>query len=98
MENFCGQERSLVKISDSYVAGFLKVQELALKHPNNILDIDIPVEMDMGPELEAKIAEKMGDVLAILQLIKKEDPDILAKWETGLSSPSGVGAEDDGGA
>ena len=96
--NLYGQEGPLVKISDFYVAGFLKAQEVAYKHPDNILGIDIPMEMDVGPKLEESIAEKRGDALAVLQLIRKEDPNILANWETGLSSPSGVGAENDGGA
>ena len=41
----------------------------------------------MFPELEAKIAEKRSDALVILQLIRAEEPDVLAKWETGLPSP-----------
>ena len=58
MENFYSQEGPLMKISNSYVAGFLKAQKLALKQPDNIMGINIPVEMDMGLELKAKIAEK----------------------------------------
>ena len=52
--------------------------------------------MGVTPELEANILEKRGDVLAILQLIREEDPDLLAKWEKG--QPSFSGADDSGTA
>lgn len=62
------------------------------------MDIDIPAKLDITSELEAKIAEKRPDAFAILQLIRAEDPDVLAKWETGLGSPSGAEGGNDGGA
>ena len=53
--------------------------------------------MGVTLKLEAKILEKRGDVFAILQLIKEEDPDILAKWETCQPSPSGADDDPAGG-
>ena len=49
--------------------------------------------MGVSPDLEAKILEKRGDPFAILQLIRDEDADLLAKWETGQASE--FGGEDD---
>ena len=50
--------------------------------------------MGVTLKLEARILEKRGDVLAILQLIREEEPDLLAKWERG--QPSSSGADDSG--
>ena len=47
--------------------------------------------MGVTRELEAKILEKRDDVFTILQLIREEDTDLLAKWETDQPSPSGAG-------
>ena len=43
----------------------------------------------MSPDIEAKILEKRGDAFAILQFIRGQDPDLLAKWETGQASEAG---------
>lgn len=44
----------------------------------------------MTSELEVKISEKRPDAVAILLLIRAEEPDVLAKWETGLPTPTGT--------
>ncbi|KAM7490485.1 hypothetical protein LguiA_033406 [Lonicera macranthoides] len=43
--------------------------------------------MGVTSELEAKILEKRAYVLAIIQLIKEEEPSLLEKWEIGKPSP-----------
>ena len=93
VERFCSMEGPFVKICDSFMAGFLRAQELALQQPDNIADLYLPKDMGVALELEAKILEKRGDAFAILQLIREEDPDLLAKWETCQASE--VGGEDD---
>ncbi|KAM7513687.1 hypothetical protein LguiA_003270 [Lonicera macranthoides] len=50
-------------------------------------DLEVPSEIDVTPNLEAKIVEKMGDALAVLQLIRAEELDVLTKWDTGEPSP-----------
>lgn len=50
--------------------------------------------MAMTPELAAKIAKKRGDAFAILQLTMEKDPNLLAKWETGMPSLSGANDDD----
>ena len=82
------------KIYDPYVAGFYKARDLALDQPDNLEGIELPKEMCVTPELEAKILEKRGDVLAILQLIREEGPGLLAKWDMG--QPSSSGADESG--
>ena len=69
---------------------------MALGQLDNLEGIELPTEMGVTPEIEDKILEKRGDVLAILQLIREEEPDLLAKWETG--QPSSFGADDSGAA
>ena len=91
MENFCSQGGPFVKVCDAYVAGFFNAQDFALEQPDYIKGIELLKEMGVTPELEAKILEKKGDVFAILQLIREEDHDLLAKYETGQLSPSGAG-------
>ena len=93
VEDFCAQGGPLVKVSDAFVAGFFKCQELALQQPDNLEGLELPSDMGVTPELEARILEKRGDVLAILQLIREEEPDLLEKWETGKPSPGDGGAE-----
>lgn len=93
VEDFCNAEGPLQKISDSFIAGFYTCKETALQHPDGIADLEVPSEIDVAPELEVKISEKRGDSLAILQLLRAEEPDIQAKWETGDPSPSKVGEE-----
>ena len=61
------------------------------------MDIDLPTELDIIPEFEAKIAKKRPDAFVILQLIRSKDPDDLVKWETDLPSPSEADGGDDGG-
>ncbi|KAM7516559.1 hypothetical protein LguiA_006142 [Lonicera macranthoides] len=79
VESFCAQERPLTKISDAYMTGFFKCQELTLQQPDNIEGIEIPINKGVTPEIETKILEKKEDVLAILQLIREKEPDILEK-------------------
>ncbi|KAM7470400.1 hypothetical protein LguiA_008583 [Lonicera macranthoides] len=81
IENFCTQEGPLMKISDAFISGFFKYQELALQQPDNLEGIELLADMGATPELEARILEKRGDVLAILQLIREEEPDLLKVWE-----------------
>ena len=102
MENFCSQGGHFRKICDAYIVSFFKAQDLVLEHlpieqKDNVKGIELPKEMGVTPELEAKILEKWGDFFAILQLIREEDPNLLAKWEAGQSSPAGAddGASDD---
>lgn len=52
--------------------------------------------MEVTPEMEEKIATKRGGALAILQLIREKDPDLSAKWEIGLPSPSQAGGTNRG--
>ena len=66
VENLCAQEGPFVKISDLYVADFYKAKELALDQPDNIMGIEVPSELEMTPELEAKVAKKRPDAFAIL--------------------------------
>ena len=77
------------------MAGFLKAQELALQQPDKVSQLELPSDMGVSPDLEAKILEKWGDAFAILQLIREENPDLLAKWET--SQAFELGDEDDAG-
>ena len=86
-----------MRISNSYVASFYKAKEFALNQPVDIMGIEVPSELDMTLELKVKVVKKRPDAFAILQLIRKEDYGILAKWEIGLPFPSGANAEDDGG-
>ena len=97
MEDFYGCEGPFLKISNSFVIGFYKCKELALQRFENLENIEFPLEIEVTPELEAKTAEKRPDALAILQLIRAEEPDMLAeepdmleKWETRLPSASGT--------
>ena len=46
-------------------------------------------------EIEDLQTKKRGDAFAILQLIREDDPDLLAKWET-TQAPE-LGGEDDAG-
>lgn len=62
------------------------------------MDINIPIELDVTPELEAKIAENKFDAFATIQLIRAEDPNVLAKWETCLASSSRAESGDNGRA
>ena len=95
VESLCAQGGHFAKISNAYVAGFFKPRDLAMDQPNNIEGIELPTDMGVTPELEAKILEKRGDILAILQLIREEEPDLLEKWETGQPSPSRAGDGDE---
>ena len=72
-----------MKICDSFVAGFLRAQELALQQPDRVADLELPKDMGVSLDLKARILKKRGDAIAILQLIREGDPDLLAKWETG---------------
>ena len=95
VENFCAHGGHFAKICDAYVVGFYKALNLALDQFDNLEGVEFPKEMGVTPELEAKILKKKGNVLAILQLIREEDPDLLAKWEIGQLSSSEA---DDSGA
>ena len=66
VEKFCSMEGPLEKICDSFVAGFLMAQELALQQPKNIAGLELPKHMGVAPNLEAKILENRGDAFAIL--------------------------------
>ena len=101
VENFCLMEGPSLKLCDSFTAGFLRAQQLALEqlepgHPleDKILNLEFPKTMGVSPEMEAKILERRGDAFAVLQFIKEQDPDILARWEPGQTS----GATGDDGA
>lgn len=80
------------------MAGFYKAPDLALDQLDNLKGIKLPKDMGVTLELEAKILEKRGDVLSIIQLIREEDPDLLEKWEAGLPSPSRADGDSAGGA
>ena len=84
VEDFGGCEGPFVRICDSYVVGFYKCKEVVLQQSKYIMGVEVPIELDVAPELESKIVEKRPDAFAILQLVKAEDPNVLAKWETGL--------------
>ena len=90
VEDFCGCEGPFMRILDSFVTGFYKCKELALQRLDDLENLEVPLKIEVTLELEAKITEKRPDALAILQLIKAEEPDVLAKWETRLLSPSGT--------
>ena len=96
VEKFCSMEGPFVKICDSFVAGFLRAQELALQQPDKVSSLELPKDMGVSPDLEAKILEKKGDAFAILQLIREEEPDLLARWETG-QAPEFGGEDNVGG-
>lgn len=87
-----------MKICDSYVVSFYKCKELVLQQPKDIAGVEVPTEPEVILELEAKMAERRPDAFAIVQLIRAEDPDVLAKWEIGLPSPSGFSGDDGGEA
>ncbi|KAM7497430.1 hypothetical protein LguiA_021844 [Lonicera macranthoides] len=56
------------------------------------IGVQVPSEIEVTPKLESKIDERRGDALAVLQLIRAEEPNVLTKWETGESSTSRSGA------
>ena len=95
VEKFCSMEGPLVKICDPFVAGFLRAQEVALQQPDKVAQLEPPSDKGVSPDLEARILEKRGDAFAILQLIREEDPDLLARWDTGHAPE--FGGEDDAG-
>ena len=93
MDNLCLMEGPSLKLCDSFTAGFLRAQQLALEqldpgHPleDKILNLEFPKTMGVSPEIEAKVLEKRGDAFDVLQFIREHDPDLLARWETGQTS------------
>ncbi|KAM7526203.1 hypothetical protein LguiA_016105 [Lonicera macranthoides] len=51
VEEFCGAEDPLLKISDSFITGFYKCKELALQKPEELEDLEVPSEIDVTSEL-----------------------------------------------
>ncbi|KAM7506983.1 hypothetical protein LguiA_017436 [Lonicera macranthoides] len=91
---FFDLEKELREMKESLPA--VRCKELAMQQPEELDELEAPSEINVTPELEAKIAEKRSDALAVLHLIRAEEPDVLTKWETSESSPSqaGDGAEE----
>lgn len=78
-----------MKISNSFVTGFYKCKKLAFRKPEDLENLEVPLEMQVALGLEAKIVEKRPDAHTILQLIMAEELDVLAKREKRLPTPNG---------
>ena len=59
VEDFCNREGPLVRINDVRRGSvdFYKCKQLVLEQPKNIMYVEFHAELDVTPELEAKIFE-----------------------------------------
>ena len=88
IEEFCNSDQPWLKIMDSFVVGFLMCKAAALEDPNHLEDLTIPSEFDLTFEMDKAFKEMRFDAVAVLQYIRENAPELLAKWEGGVASPS----------
>ena len=87
IEAFCPSDEPWLKISDSFIAGFLYYKAAAMDESSQIFDLTVPSEIDLSPELENAVKELRPDALAILLYLREHAPYVLTRWESGVASP-----------
>ena len=80
IEELCNSEQPWLKITYSFITGFLLCKAAALEDPDHLEDLAIPLKFELTPELVKSVKERRSDAVVVLQYLRENAPEVLANW------------------